>query len=78
MLKEIYFKKKLPPRADRISRLKAYYKENPIKDFHFGLQNALIDCYWRKKLTVSECAEVLGVSEHDVTFSLDCVRQNAQ
>ena len=78
MLKEIYFKKKMAPRADRIKELKAYYKENTIKDKHFGLQNALIHCYYRKKLTVFECAKVLGVSEHDVTFSLDCVRQNAQ
>ena len=72
------YKRKLPPRAERIRTLKQKYSENPIKDKHFSLQWALIDCYYRNFLSVSECAEILGVSEHDVNFSLDCVRQNAQ
>ena len=78
MVKGIYWKKKLAPREDRIKELKTHYAENPIKDTHFDLQWAVIHCYYRNRLTVSECAEILGVSEHDVTFSIDCVRQNAQ
>ena len=72
------YKRKLPPRAERIRTLKAHYTKRPLKDKHFDLQWAVIHCYYRNFLTVSECAEVLGVSEHDVTFSIDCVRQNAQ
>ena len=44
--------------------------------FHIGF--AMIDLHWRNKLSLSECAKILGISEREAQFERDIVIENAK
>ena len=61
----------------KIKQLTAHYRKVKANgNLHLGF--AMIDLYWRNKLTIQETAEILGISVEQAEFERDIVRQNSQ
>ena len=61
----------------KLKRLTAHYRKLKAKgNLHLGF--AIIDLYWRNKLTIQETAEILGISVEQAEFERDIVRQNSR
>ena len=65
--------RKCTARLERVQHLKANYK--PKKGY---LNWDVIQFIWRKKLTVTETAIVMGISEARVRQEIETARQNAR
>ena len=61
----------------RIAERKARYAQEKA-DGTFHLQWEFIQCYWREGFSLSECAEVLGITEEQASFERDIAIQNSQ
>lgn len=64
-------------RAAKIERLAKRYAREMV-DGTFSMRWAVIECYFRHKLSVQETAKVLGKTEEDVRFECDMARQDAR
>ncbi|MDD9972981.1 MAG: hypothetical protein OXU27_03195 [Candidatus Poribacteria bacterium] len=64
-------------REAKLKQLTAHYRKLKAQGkLHMGF--AMIDLYWRNKLTIQETAKILGISVRQVEFERDIVRQNAE
>ena len=61
-------------KIDRLMKRYALKKANGT----FSMRWAVIDCYWRQRLSLQQTAKVLGQSEDDVRFEIDMARQDAR
>ena len=59
-----------------LQRLKTEYEAEKANGT-FRLNWAVIQCHWRKGLTVGEMAKVLGEDERTIEFEIDIANQNA-
>ena len=64
-------------REAKVKRLTAHYT-NLKKQGTFNIQFAIINCYWRQKLTLAECAKVLGITEDAAHFARDLAIQRSE
>ena len=62
------------PIEARYRRLKKQYDENPPSN----LRIAVLDCYFLNGLTLQHVAEILQITEEDVCFEIDILRQQAE
>ena len=64
-------------REATLKQLTAHYRKVKAQgDLHIGF--AMIDLYFRNKLTIQETAEILGISVEQAEFERDIVRQNSR
>ena len=63
-------------KAEKIARLTADIRARQ-KRKHFSLGLAMIDLHWRNQLSLSECADILGITEEQARFERDIVIQNS-
>jgi len=61
----------------KLKKLTAHYRKVKAEGkLHIGF--AMIDLYWRNKLTIHQTAKILGISVEQAEFERDIVRQNAE
>lgn len=70
-------KRRLPPIETRIEMLRTHYGDK-VKTREWSLRFAVIDCYFRYKLSIAETADVLGISQELVESAVDGARQDAR